>query len=117
MRKRIKIFIVILMMVLFNINFVYATEIKTDNFEPAPLTYTDYGKAFEMTSTIVGTITSIGVVISIVMLMVLGIKYMMGSVEEKAEYKKTLYPMLVGTILLFISSTIVAIIYQLVTQL
>ena len=33
--------------------------------------------------------------------MVIGIKYMMGSAEEKAEYKKTMLPYLIGAIILF----------------
>ena len=43
---------------------------------------------------------AIGTVL-VVVLMVLGIKYMMGSAEEKAEYKKTMIPYLVGAILVF----------------
>ena len=38
--------------------------------------------------------------------MVLGIKYMMGSAEEKAEYKKTMIPYVVGAILIFAATTI-----------
>ncbi|MBP3830935.1 MAG: TrbC/VirB2 family protein [Clostridia bacterium] len=44
---------------------------------------------------------AIGTVLLVVVLMVLGIKYMMGSAEEKAEYKKTMIPYLVGAILVF----------------
>lgn len=50
---------------------------------------------------IVRVITTIGVVVSVIILIVLGIKYMMGSAEEKAEYKKTMIPYLIGAILLF----------------
>lgn len=55
---------------------------------------------------IMGIIQTVGVVISVVILMVLGIKYMMGSAEEKAEYKKTMIPYLVGAILVFGASAI-----------
>ena len=44
---------------------------------------------------------AIGTVLLVVVLMVLGIKCMMGSAEEKAEYKKTMIPYLVGAILVF----------------
>jgi len=43
--------------------------------------------------------------------MVLGIKYMMGSAEEKAEYKKTMIPYIIGAILLFAATTIANAIY------
>ena len=45
------------------------------------------------------------------MLVVIGIKYMMGSAEEKAEYKKTLMPYIIGAALVFAASAIAGIIY------
>lgn len=57
-------------------------------------------------------ISTIGSVISVVVIVVIGIKYMMGSVEEKAEYKKTLMPFLIGALLVFAASTIASIIYN-----
>jgi len=50
---------------------------------------------------ILGIIRVVGTVIAVGVLMVLGIKYMMGSAEEKAEYKKTMIPYLIGAVLLF----------------
>ena len=41
-----------------------------------------------------------------------GIKYMVGSVEEKAEYKRTMIPFLIGAIFIFAASSIAGIIYQ-----
>ena len=55
---------------------------------------------------IMGILQAVGIVISVVVLMVLGIKYMMGSAEEKAEYKKTMIPYVVGAILIFAATTI-----------
>ena len=52
-------------------------------------------------SKIATILRAIGTVLLVVVLMVLGIKYMMGSAEEKAEYKKTMIPYLIGAILLF----------------
>lgn len=60
---------------------------------------------------IMGVIQVIGVVIAVIILMILGIKYMMGSAEEKAEYKKTMIPYIVGAILIFSASTIANVIY------
>jgi len=42
---------------------------------------------------------------------------MMGSAEEKAEYKKTMIPYVVGAVLIFASTTIVNIVYQLANSL
>lgn len=62
---------------------------------------------------IIGIITTIGVVVAVVVLLVLGIKYMMGSASEKAEYKKTMIPYLVGAILIFGASTITKVVVAL----
>lgn len=61
---------------------------------------------------ILSAVTTAGIVLSVIVLAVLGIKYMLGSAEEKAEYKKTLMPYLVGAILIFGASTIAQIVYQ-----
>ena len=55
---------------------------------------------------IVSIITTIGIIVAVVVLLVLGIKYMMGSASEKAEYKKTMIPYLVGAVLIFGASAI-----------
>ena len=55
---------------------------------------------------IVDIITTIGIIVAVVVLLVLGIKYMMGSAAEKAEYKKTMIPYLVGAVLIFGASAI-----------
>ena len=59
-----------------------------------------------MGNQIIGIITTVGVVVAVVILLVLGIKYMMGSASEKAEYKKTMIPYLVGAVLIFGASAI-----------
>lgn len=61
---------------------------------------------------ILGIIQVVGVVISVIMLMSIGIKYMLGSVEEKAGYKETFKPYLIGAVLVFSTTTIPQIIYQ-----
>lgn len=66
---------------------------------------------------VVRVITTIGVVVSVIALIILGIKYMMGSVEEKAEYKKSLMPYIIGASLVFAASTIAQLVYELAIQL
>ena len=71
----------------------------------------------EKAETILGVIQVIGIVVSVVMLIVIGIKYMMGSIEERAEYKETLKPYLIGAFLLFSGNTVPQIIYQIAKNL
>lgn len=66
---------------------------------------------------IVGIVQVVGVIIAVIILLVIGIKYMLGSAEEKAEYKKTMMPYLIGALLIFAGSTIVNAIYNVMTGL
>lgn len=67
----------------------------------------------EIAGMIVGIIRIIGTVLSIAILVVIGIKYMMGSVEERADYKETLKPYLIGVFLLFTGTLVPQLIYTL----
>ena len=66
---------------------------------------------------IIGVIQVVGILIAVGTIMILGIKYMMGSAEEKAEYKKTLMPYLIGAILLFAGAAFAQTIYNWAIQL
>ena len=83
--------------------------------DPATLT----GKAVQGTdkitnlgNQIITILTIIGTVASVIVLIVLGLKYMMGSAEEKAEYKKTMLPYVIGAALVFAASAIAGILYN-----
>lgn len=69
-------------------------------------------KVEDLGGKIVSILQVVGIVVAIVVLLVLGIKYMMGSAEEKAEYKKTMIPYVIGAILLFAATTIVNMVYN-----
>ena len=66
-------------------------------------------------STIAGYISTVAMVISVIVLMILGIKYMMGSAEQKAEYKKSFIPYIVGAILVFGASGIANLVFNAAT--
>ena len=61
---------------------------------------------------VLNAIRIIGTFISVGILMILGIQYMMGSSEQKAEYKKTMIPYVIGAVLLFAATTIGTAIYN-----
>lgn len=61
---------------------------------------------------IVTVVRTVGVLVAVVILLILGIKYMMGSAEEKADYKKSMIPYIVGAVLIFAASTITGIVYD-----
>lgn len=74
-------------------------------------------KIRDVGNNIVKILGTIGVIVSVVMLIALGIKYMIGSTEQRAEYKKTLLPYVIGATLLFSASTIAQIIFELAIKL
>ena len=61
---------------------------------------------------IVGILKTVGIVLSVIVILIIGIKYMMGSAEEKAEYKKTMIPYIVGAALIFTASIFADVIYK-----
>ena len=65
---------------------------------------------------IVSIITTVAIIISVIVLVVLGIKYMIGSASEKAEYKKTMIPYLVGAVLVFAASALARAIFSIAQQ-
>lgn len=111
-KKVIKVMSVLLMIAIMLTFFstVYAASqssgaiIKPEDVTPKVSDSQD--DVLEIGQRIVGILQAIGVVVSVVILIVLGIKYMMGSAEEKAEYKKTFIPYIVGAVLIFSASMI-----------
>ncbi len=114
--KKIITTIIIALVIISNFMPIANATISVDDYEPKVPVAKDFGAAFGMTGTILNAIVTVGVVISIVTIMGLGIKYMAGSVEEKAEYKKTMIPILVGMIMLFCITTFVGVLYNIVSQ-
>ncbi len=110
-KKLIAILIICLITILMFMPHANAT-INVNEYKPSELTSADYYIPFKFARNLLGPIITIGVVISVVMVMVLGIKYMLGSVEEKAEYKKSMWPYVLGAILIFTGSALTGVIYN-----
>ena len=88
--------------------------IDPDDFEPQDPTQSDINVMMNMSNVIIGTIQVIGVVVSFISLMVLGLMYMTESISEKAAYKITMIPYLIGTIMFFAITQLVALIASIV---
>ena len=70
-----------------------------------------------LSNNIIGLLQVAGMAVSIIVLIVLGIKYMMGSTAEKAEYKKTLMPYFIGALLIFGASAFAGVAIDFATNL
>ncbi len=118
MNKSIKIILalIIAIMCVFSSVQVYAADDTVTNFgidslKPSDATTADTDIA-KMGINIISIISSIGMVVAVVVLMVLGVKYMVGSTEEKSKYKDSMMPFIVGALLLFAASGIAKIVYN-----
>ena len=63
---------------------------------------------------IVNVIQVLGVVVAMVVMVILGIKYMTGSMEQRAITKKSMIPYIVGVILLVATTSIIRLVYGIV---
>ena len=113
MKKVLRIIVMIIVLMMFFITASYGS------LEVGDLTGDQAGMTGLKSTgnTIVKVLTTIGVVVSVIVLIALGIKYMLGSVEERAEYKKTLLPYVIGATLVFAASAIAQIIYDIAINL
>lgn len=63
---------------------------------------------------IMGMIRNVAVIAAVIIIMILGVKYMLGSVEEKADYKKSFMPLIIGIILVVAATSIATFIFGLI---
>ncbi len=72
----------------------------------------DAQEAIDGAGVVLGYIRVVGIIIAIGAIMVIGIKYMFTSIEEKAEYKKKTIPLIIGIILITAIVNILDMIYE-----
>ena len=72
----------------------------------------DIGEASTIGGNIVNWIWGISIVVAVVVLMITGLKFIVGSTQEKAEYKKTMIPYIIGAVLIFAASNVAGMIYD-----
>ena len=70
----------------------------------------------EIGQLIIGILRVVGVLVAVVTLLALGIRYMAGGASERAEYKKSMIPFLIGAFVLLIGTQIIGILYDLMAN-
>ena len=111
--KVLSVLLVAIMLITVGTNVFAAGVAGVDN--PSSLTGQAVSGTDKITSIgnqLITILTIVGTVASVIVLIVLGLKYMMGSAEEKAEYKKTMMPYIIGAALVFAASAIAGILYS-----
>ena len=108
MNKKVFKILTAVLAILLVVGFVFTTanaaEIKPADIKPDFTA--DDGGLLAKAGQIMGFIRNITVVGGVLILMVLGFKYMTGSLEEKADYKKSLIPLIVGVLVVMSATTI-----------
>lgn len=130
LKKIVTIIIIMIITIVFcsNISYVFATGkgggstdkhdinypiINPNDYKPTDTTGNNT-QLISIGNALIGTMRVVGTVIAVVALMVIGLRYMFGSTAEKASYKETMIPYLIGAIMLFTIPNILGIIYDLV---
>ena len=115
--KKLIIVLIIIISVTFLTSNVQASEFNPNDYIPNSLTEVQGATQFQqLANKIIGMVQIVGSVTSVVALIAIGIKYILGSVEEKAEYKETLKPYVIGAIMVFGITNILALIQNLVAS-
>ena len=109
MKKVVKVFIITILAIVILTNFSFGTDATNIN-EFTGKTTSVANNAGEAFNSVFSIIQVIGIAVAVIMLIVLGIKYMVSSVSDRAEIKKHAVVYVVGAILLFGASGIVEII-------
>jgi len=113
MKKSMKIVSIVLMILAM---MLVSTSVFADDYRPSDVknlvNTSDTANIQNLGGRIIGIVRVVGTIAAVAMLIVLGIKYMMGSAEERAEYKKTLFPYFIGAILIFAATNLADIIYS-----
>lgn len=115
MKKVSKIFATILLVVMlmsFASVVFAATSVDPNTWKHQPGDKIKTDDITNFSASLINVISIVGSAAAIITLIVLGIKYMMGSAEEKAEYKKTLLPYIIGAAMVFGASVLTGVIYN-----
>ena len=112
MKRKIFVIMIILIINCFIVsNCGYCSSIsKIQKTMTGVTNVTGGGDVKTMINTIIGVFQAFGTAILVAAVLMLGIKYMLASSQDKADLKKQAVPILTGCILLFAATTIAKII-------
>lgn len=112
--KNKKIFAIIIIFILTIILFASVSQVQASdeimdwNFsmeQKVPSKITNFA------GTIIKVLRNVSIIITVLVITIVGIRFMLGSVEEKAEYKKTSINIIIGVGLITLVTSIVDVIF------
>ena len=113
MKKNIVIVLILTMilLVIFPLT-INAAQINPDDYETSGPSASDVKGMYKFGGSVAGVIQIVGTIVSVGVMMILGIRYMVASADEKAEYRERMLPYFIGAVLLFGASNIVKVIFN-----
>ena len=116
MIKYKKIFLILLLIILttitLNNNIVVAETIDPGFYNPGGIDRGDADRVVNIAGKILGAVRNCGIIISVIVIAIIGLKYMFCSLEEKANYKENMIPYVVGCFILMMATTIPSLVYD-----
>ena len=120
MKKTIKIISILFLLILLifsTTTYVQADiDIKPNDYTPVMQTVQEGGRVTTMSGKILRIIRNCGAIASIVVMSIIGLKYMLASLDEKANYKENMIPYIVGCALIATCTTNPSIIYNIMQK-
>ena len=109
--NKILLIFIILISIILNFTYVYADDLGLGDLNAYKGIGSSSATFLNKTSNILYIVQVVGTIAAVIVLMVLGIKYLAGSVEEKSELKKNMWPYLLGAFILFAGVPLIRMIY------
>ena len=118
--KLISSFFVMINLILFNImtgSISYAEDLTPDTYTPGSTGSIDKPFVIQYTGKVTGFFRQISIIIAVLTIMFVGVKYITGSLSQKADYKKDLIPIAIGILLICFLTAIISTVVEFATSL
>ena len=109
--KYIFVLMIILLIVMIPLS-VNSAQINPNSYNPGEVKTSETKEVSKIASTVLAYIRNFGIISSVVILTIIGLKYMISSVQEKAEYKQNMILYIAGCFILMMVTTIPSIVYE-----
>ena len=85
-----------------------------NDYNPGTVTYNEGKDLFDLAAPIIKMLTTVGIIISVIAISIVGLKYMLGSaVDQQVKIKESLFPLLFGAFMIGGTSIILKVIIAL----
>ena len=109
--KALIIIFIAMLLIIFPLT-INAAQINPDSYKSSGPSDSDVAEMYSFGGRVAGIIQIVGTAVAVGTMMIIGIRYIMASADEKAEYRERILPYFIGAVLLFGAVNVVKIIYN-----